>query len=1442
MYTTSKVFSRTKYYTQDESGAIKLLHWKGDALLDAEDSPVEFPLQATATLEQQEEGSFGWVYKDEDGNTIQNFPQVDLEIRFGESWESGTYSLKTDYGTVYLDKATGEVRYELDSRADALNAGQVVTEKVSIWINGKEMSEMLQLEITGTGDASEVDAPALIVDLDSGENGEGELNIEDIDNADGAGGVYDTHSLQVKLDDSETIGVKDDTTIYVLADGNGYKLVSEEVFDEEKDGNVCYGELTFHVNGDNFSYTFKAHEDSKVSKDLKDGQSVDFTVPIVVTDTSSVEDATEANHNDQTTTESAINITLVGKADEPGITGTFDVGITEEGTIPDGEEGTRGLGSHAVSGSLNIEAYNESYTVKGVFLKEGQMDENASYTNASTFIQGTYGTLVLRQDGSYTYTLDYDKVQHLREGQDVKENFAVQVTSQGGIVTETITVTIHGENDLPEVIVTRPVLSVLEKYTPEDSGETVISTSGKVNAQDIDTSDELTYGIQVEDDFITVSGEEGEVTVYVTGTRAKDGKLTFDLANEGPDDGNYVGKITMSSNGNYTFTLNQGSDLVRELNTGESASFEVQVGVNDGTDTVTKPVQIIINGSNEAPEITADIKISEDDMVKSDSQEGSYSLTIIPGKENGYQVTDAEGENLTYTFELPGGEQLQSYTTRLSLGNDGKSYEVTFAIDKESGEIALTYGDDLKDAIDALGQGIEGKLMPEDLMVVAQDSSGGKSSQQLSLTVTGTNDPVKNLAASVDDSGTSGTLSFTDVDRTDEHTITFNDLYAADNIPLSISTDVLSDAPLDVYNTEGIKLGTLSFTWKEDGASKELSYTFNPDNAYLNTLPVGEPQGIPFSVTVDDGQGSSKSSNNLSFTVTNGNDAPVIDQSDVNAGTVIFSDDDLRDTSHTVLFSKLKNQDGEDISFTLDSTTTGLQSFSSDVYMGDVKVGTLSITYIPGENNQNNKIEYTFTAEEDLNDLGVGEHKLDFSVSIKDENGGESSKLSGSFTVTNENDAPEITVNPAQKGNTGTLEITDADKLDTHTIISVLYGENSYPLAEGATEVSIPDLGVFVFKKTESGWSYSFEANASVQNKYPVGTNNPESVSIQVNDGHIAVISSAFDVVIEGTNSIPETSYDEIITVESLEETSYALSLPATDADDDTLKYIFDQTDGQYGTLVLDEESDQYFYNIDTEALAGLSILDEQLTESFDYTVDDGVNKPVSGTITLNLELSGLELPVPPVEPEETPVEGETTIPDPSLDDSSETADAGTDTDADEYFEAIVYAIENGEDDTPLFARNTFSLADGEEMYSLSPDDPEENTVDIVAYDSTDYMVDGGEGVSFMVSENEDLTMDDILQGDGQHGPIVSNIDVLITGEGAESLTNMDQLARDYGIAVDKDANALTLDESWQKVDSGQADTQVFSNGSLTLETSLDVSRPSDDLNVQAAMHQVNNN
>ena len=115
---------------------------------------------------------------------------------------------------------------------------------------------------------------------------------------------------------------------------------------------------------------------------------------------------------------------------------------------------------------------------------------------------------------------------------------------------------------------------------------------------------------------------------------------------------------------------------------------------------------------------------------------------------------------------------------------------------------------------------------------------------------------------------------------------------------------------------------------------------------------------------------------------------------------------------------------------------------------------------------------------------------------------------------------------------------------------------------------------------------------------------------------------------------------------------------------------------------------------------------------------------------------------------------------------------------------------------------------------------------DIVVYDQNDVMVSGGSGIDFMVSNNSNLTMDDLLEGKGTSdtGPIVEGIDVLITGDKAESLTNMDQLAKDYGITLgtnEQGQETLTLDmDKWSKVD-GEENTYHNADAGLTLQTSL---------------------
>ena len=1437
-------FKLTLYYTKDDADNPQLVYRdKDDKFVDGSGNSVseEKLFSATGTLVPDEDGGYTWAFKDDAGKEI-NFNDFYLEIRFAEpeelnGWDNGTYSMSTDYGTVYVDRETGEIRYELDSRADALNAGQKVSDTVAVWINGHKVNGNLELEVTGTGDASLVEAPSLHVDLDAANPADsGTLQIDDIDNTDtGNNSVNDTHTLEVTLDGDTKLTVGDGTSIYVVAteEQPGYKLVQTS---DDVDEDSLYGRLTFTVDSEGqYHYTFTPEADSEASKNLKGGATIDFTIPLTVTDTSP-EAESEGDYNNPTTSEADLVITLEGKADEPKITGDLNIGITEEGSIPEDSQGTTaGPGSHAVQGNLVIEDYNEGYSISGLF---GEVSQD-NFHDGTTVIEGTYGTLVLKQDGSYTYTLKYDEVQSLRAGQEEKDIFTVRVDNGAGQHTDTtITVDVIGENDLPTVTVT-PVLSVQEQHGAKPS------VSGKVEAQDIDKGDTLTYGIMADDaTFVTPTGEEQEASVYVYAAE-NGGDFVF-LTKANGNTSRLVGTLTMDQNGTYTFAP-ADSDYVRALDAGESINFTVPVGAKDPDgDPVTKPVSITIHGSNENPEITTSIEISENEMLQGSSTGSQYTLTIDPGKHH-YSATDAEDgtEGLSYTFER-NGEYLTHVETTVTAGE--KKYNVSLSID-ENGKISLSYGDDLRAAIDALGQG-EKLTLASDLNVVVQDGSGGKSPSKLELTVTGDNDAPTDLNASVDEkNGLDGTLSFTDVDATDVHTITFDGLYTNEKTSLSIKTDNVPSEAQPVYDEQGNCLGTIAFVW--DNSSKTLGYTFNPAEKYLDSLPVGAKSTILFSVKVTDPHGKSDTQDGLQFTVVNENDVPVLveDSSgsdEVNTGSFIFTDADLLD-SHSVVFDRLQDAEGKPLVFELTDNPS-----SQEVFYNSIAVGTLTVSYTTSV--EGNKVEYSFaptTDETALNKLPLGENMLQFSANIRDTHNAVSEVIKDDLVVTNANEKPSIDITENTDGFSGTLTISDPDVRDTHTI-SVLFEGVSYELEDNT--VTIPKLGTLAFTQESDGvWSYSLDAT-DIAAGIAEGTSVSKTFQIQVSDKDGKTDAEDIEVVVHGTNAAPTAespTYE--VTIDNLAQSfSVDLAALASDAEGDalTLSITGINTDGHvkgtYGTLSYDADTNSYFYVLDASddnlaALAAAIKAEQPLTESFGYTVSDGVNDPVSGSITLNLDLSNLELPVLPEEPEETPGEGETTIPDSSQgEDSSETADAGTD--ADEYFEAIVYALENGEDDTPLFARNTYSLADGEEMYSLSPDEPEENTVDIVAYDSTDYMVDGGEGVSFMVSDNEDLTMDDILQGDGQNGPIVSNIDVLITGHGAESLTNMDQLARDYGIAVDKDANALTLDESWQKVDSGHTDTQVFSNGSLTLETSLDVSRPSDDLNVQAAMHQVNNN
>lgn len=117
---------------------------------------------------------------------------------------------------------------------------------------------------------------------------------------------------------------------------------------------------------------------------------------------------------------------------------------------------------------------------------------------------------------------------------------------------------------------------------------------------------------------------------------------------------------------------------------------------------------------------------------------------------------------------------------------------------------------------------------------------------------------------------------------------------------------------------------------------------------------------------------------------------------------------------------------------------------------------------------------------------------------------------------------------------------------------------------------------------------------------------------------------------------------------------------------------------------------------------------------------------------------------------------------------------------------------------------------------------------DIIVYDKADYLVSGGSGIDFMVSDDSELTLDTLLSGgkDGHEGPIVDSIEVLITGKDALSLTSIQELADKYGIELGTNPagqETLTLDMGkWTEQADGSYDFHGGAEeGGLTLETNL---------------------
>ena len=294
----------------------------------------------------------------------------------------------------------------------------------------------------------------------------------------------------------------------------------------------------------------------------------------------------------------------------------------------------------------------------------------------SKTVNGTYGTLTLNSDGTYTYKLDNDNlaVQALDDGESLIEEFSYTASDGVGSADSTLKITIDGTND-------GPVANPDENFVTED---VKLAAEGNILANDTD----------VDGENLTIKEIAGQAV------------------NEGPTviDGMY-GTLTVNANGAYTYVLNNDDPAVQGLGEGDTLSESFAYTATDGDADASSTLTITINGTNGLPVANADVNTVTEPAT---GATGNVLANDVIADGSPLHVTEIENSDGT---KVAAGTSLAGEHGTLTVNADG-TYTYT-----------VTPGLDLP----------EGSTLTDTFKYSAVDGEGDATGSTLTITINGTN-------------------------------------------------------------------------------------------------------------------------------------------------------------------------------------------------------------------------------------------------------------------------------------------------------------------------------------------------------------------------------------------------------------------------------------------------------------------------------------------------------------------------------------------------------------------------------------------------------------------------------------------------------------------------------------------------------------------------------
>ena len=543
------------------------------------------------------------------------------------------------------------------------------------------------------------------------------------------------------------------------------------------------------------------------------------------------------------------------------------------GTLTDGGAGTAGPQwtgySTDQNAQINIAVANgvlaNDLDGDGDALIVTQVNGNVTYVGSEITLPVSGAKLTLQSTGDFVYDPN-GAFDYLDAGQIDTDSFTYQVEDgNGGTDTATVTIRITGTADAP-------VTSNVSTSGDEDATSISITLTGSDVDGDVD--------------YFQLNSLPANGTLYTDATLLTVAAISTDYA------------ATAEA---LTFYF------VPDLNWYGIASFQFVAKDNSGLlDATPATATITVNAVN-------------DDVLVSGAVSGG--AVIEDGTAQALGTVDFTDVDLTDDHLV--SEVLKSTNYGTSMG----SFSVVETTDTTGtgtgGVVSWTY--DIDNA--AAQQLAMGQVVTEVYTITIDDQNGDTVSQDITITITGTNDaPVISGGPDTDNLTetnaaliSSGMLTVGDVDTTDQVTA------AVDSLAISgTSNRADAAAPSDAAL---LAMFSVAPTAILDGIenSDTLSWTFNSGSEEFNYLAVGETLILEYTVKASDDDGTPlNDTETVTITITGSNDAPTA----TNLNTAdAYTEDTLLDLTDIVT--------GD-----LDTDTVTVTLTLSDVAAGELSIGT----------------------------------------------------------------------------------------------------------------------------------------------------------------------------------------------------------------------------------------------------------------------------------------------------------------------------------------------------------------------------------------------------------------------------------------------------------------------------------------------------------------------